>query len=152
MWASFEMLDTFYGYMALLYHFVGDSLQLHNPYFISSQMKMTIVPKFCYFYRYLFYFQRIVCLFLQFLQKYYIQRLFFNNQRVMIFHKNDTQLSLFWKWRVYLTTVPLTQILWNAVFENLVQNSHMFEFWQLWGTTSCLINGSIDKIGTFLSF
>ena len=49
MWASFEMLDTFYGCMASLYHFVRDSLQLHNPYFISSQMKMTIVPKFCQF-------------------------------------------------------------------------------------------------------
>ena len=38
MWASFEMLDTFYGCMASLYHFVRDSLPAQSIlYFITNE-------------------------------------------------------------------------------------------------------------------
>ena len=93
MWASFEMLDTFYGCMALLYHFVRDSLQLHNPYFISSQMKMTIVSKFCQFLRVFIPFSKN-CLFVFVIStSITLKGVFFDKKRLMIFHKNDTQLS-----------------------------------------------------------
>lgn len=87
MWASFEMLDTFYGFMALLYHFVRDSLQLHNPYFISSQMKMTIVlPVFTGIYS---IFKELFACFCNF-YKYYIERGFFRQKKIDDFSQKMT--------------------------------------------------------------
>ena len=123
-------------------------------YFITNENDNSpkVLPVF---YRYLFYFQRFV----SFFYKNITFKGFFSPKRLMIFHKNCTQLWLFWKWRVYISVYLhsiILEIFWGVFrsrtgfFEILVQNSHKFEYWQSRGVASQGFKGSNKNLGPHL--
>ena len=104
MWASFEMLDTFYGCMALLYHFVRNSLQLHNPYFILS--RMTIVPKFFQFFTGIYsIFKELFCVLFIISTEILHSKVFFRQKRLMIFSKKWHTIIFVLSLYVYLHSI-----------------------------------------------